>query len=400
MLIEPGTFSKSPASWGLSADLCVLSGRKAHIKLSDGAWYLDTTSSLGQSLFAYDTEFMEYMAGRALWGNGFTLPHELEYRAAEKLGKLLQSRVPGWSKEEAIGVRFGKTGSDVTLAAVRVARAFTNRMPILTFKNHYHGWGETFIGRTDPALGCKADHSIYQHPWGEPISKYPDNFFAAIIFEHPAEQPPVDWVRSLKRYCQKNDTLLIADEVVTGLRYSLGGVSEFYGYYPDLVCLGKSLSNGYSLSALAGKMDIMKMFAGNCPVFWSSTANGNQMDLAACNWVLDHYTVERCGEIWRLGTKLLIGLKELGYDCYGHGPRFVINHKSPIHGKYFIKRMFDHKILFNRPVMVNLAMTDEDVEKVIFAAETIKIELNTLSLDKLRVEAGTLPRQLFAGVKR
>lgn len=396
MLTEPGTFSKSPANWGLSSTLAATAGRGAAIRLNNDSWYLDMTSSLGQSLFAYDAGFLDYLAGWVLLGSSFTLPHELESRVAVKLASILGERVPGWN-DEKIGVRFGSSGSDVTLAAIRVARAFTKRMPILTFKDHYHGWGEAFIGRVEPALGCKTDYSIYQHSWGEPIDKYPDNFFAAIIFEQPGEAPPRNWLRSLRRYCLKNDTLLIADEVVTGLRYGLGGACEFYGYHPDLVCMGKALANGYRLSALVGKWDIMQMFTGDSPVFWSSTASGNALELAACDWVLSHYGVKECGELWRLGQKLLEGLFEIGYQVNGYPVRFVIAHKSLVHQAYFIKRMFDHKILFNRPVMVNLAMTNEDINSVLEAAGRIWKEMSTLPLPQLKALAEPLPRVLFRG---
>ena len=396
MLVEPGTFSKSPANWGLPDSLMATAGKGARIRLNDGFWYLDLTSSLGQNLFGYDVKFLEYVAGRVMFGSSFTLPHEYESRVAVKLASILKERVPGW-KDEKIGVRFGSSGSDATLAAIRVARAFTKRMPILTFKDHYHGWGEPFIGRTEPAHGCRTDYGIYQHTWGEPLDKYPDGFFAAIIFEQPGETPSRDWVRTLKRYCAKNDTLLIADEVVTGLRYGLGGASEFFGYHPDLVCMGKALANGYRLSALVGKYVIMAMFTGNSPVFWSSTSNGNALELAACDWVLSHYTLKECEKLWRLGSKLQKGLEDLGYKTSGHPVRFVVEHKSEIHKAYFIKRMFDQTILFNRPVMPNLAMEDDDIDWVLAAALHIKEE--NLSLSELRKAAGTLPRVLFRSAR-
>lgn len=399
MLVEPGTFSKSPAAWGLPADIEALAGRKAKIKLSDGHWYLDMTSSLGQNLFAYNLEFLEYMLGKGMYGTSFTLPHAIERVVADKLAAILKKNVPGW-KNEQIGVRFGNAGSDVIAAAVRVARAYTGRMPILTFKNHYHGWHDMFIGRTDPAHGCYVDQNIYQAQWGRPIDTYPDDFFAAIIFEHPAEAPNRVWVRFLERYCDKNNTLLIVDEVVTGLRYGLGGISEFYGYKPDLYCMGKALANGFRLSALAGEYEIMKLFTGNSPVFWSSTPNGNALDLFACQWVLDHYNKERCGQLWKLGHMLITGLKDIGYKVFGHPVRFVLEWDDEYKQAVFIKKMYKCKILFNRPVMVNLAMTEQDIERVLIAAKNTYDEISIMNKEQLVDAAGELPRQLFREARR
>lgn len=393
MLIEPGTFSKSPRAWGLPADVRAVSGRGPYVKLSDGHFYLDTTSSLGQSLFGYDIRFLEYLCSKVLFGSAFTLAHEIEYKVADKLAAMLADHVPGWKN---IGVRFGSAGSDVTSAAVRVARAYTGRMPILTFQSHYHGWHETFIGRTAPAYGCHIDQTIYQQPWGNPLNKYPDNYFAAIIFEHPSERPPRDFVRKLKQYCDQNNTLLIVDEVVTGFRYGLGGISKFYDFYPDLVCLGKALANGYRLSALAGDYEVMKLFTGDSPVFWSSTPSGNALELYACDWVLDHYGPHQVSELWRLGHKLIEGLYENDFSLYGHPVRFVFEWKNDLLEAAFIKEMFKRKILVNRPVMVNLAMTDADIDRFILEATRAKNYL----LSQPEIAAGELPRKLFRGVKR
>ena len=421
-LICAGTFSKDPMAWGFSPDTYIKAGRGPYILLNDDTWVLDLTSSLGQNLLGYGGDFADYVAQQVKQGIGFTLPHYLEHEAADRLADMLGNRVPGWSPN-TIGVRFGKSGSDVTTAAVRLARAVTKKGWIFCFKNHYHGWGDTFIARTDPAWGLPNAFEISK---GDEISRlewaavndidwqdfdflskdFAQNDIAAIIFEQPAFDPDPGWYPFLRKWCDDNGALLIADEVVTGLRYAPGGASEKYGIQPDLICMGKALGNGAAVSALIGRREYMEWFARTDPVFWSSTTNGNANDLAAANFVLTEWHdngEKNVARLWTLGDKLIEGCREAlqqidGWTIEGHGARSVFGFPDLEEQAFFIHGMRRNGVLANRPNFPNLAMSGGQVNVMLAAVQDVVEERAGLSMAEVeKMVTGKLPRVLFKG---
>src|SRR3990167_170949 len=157
-LANVGTFSKHPKSWGFEHDLRVISGNGSRLVLSDGKEYLDWVSGLGSNLLGYNhPEFIRRVEDQLHRGAGYSLPSFLEDLVADKLTSLLGYMVEGW-KPDTISVRFGKTGSDATSMAVRLARAAMGRDVII--QAGYAGWGSDFIAATPPALGiprCQKD---------------------------------------------------------------------------------------------------------------------------------------------------------------------------------------------------------------------------------------------------
>ncbi|MHA2068831.1 MAG: aminotransferase class III-fold pyridoxal phosphate-dependent enzyme, partial [Candidatus Thorarchaeota archaeon] len=262
MLSEPGTFSKNPTTWGYEEDLRVVSADNVDLTLSDDQTYL-TWTFLGSSLLGYRSINLPLVQTACF-------PYYLEDQVAEKIVSVIGSRVPGW-KNEKLAVRFGLSGSDATTMAIRLARAVTGRSVVVCFKGHYHGWGDWSIARTTPAYGIPEYHyltkpystsswaRVKEIEWGDPQDLweatsriYTMDEVAAVTFEHPLEAASAEWYSALREACDKSGALLIADEVVTGLRYATGGACEFYGIVPDLICLGKGLGNGHPISALVG----------------------------------------------------------------------------------------------------------------------------------------------------
>lgn len=402
MLVKAGTFSKDKSAWGL--DLFLKQANGAKVLCNDDVWRTDWTSSLGQNLLGQGEEFGEYLARQVQAGVCGTLPFWLEYEVAAKLSTLLMANVPGWG-EETKGVRFGKTGTDATNAAVRLARAVTGRDIIVTFKSHYHGWGEWSIARTPPALGIGGNATggaalcqrVVEVEWENELQLNHKCGYgvAAVIFEHPPYEPKTGWPEFLRSWCDRNGALLIADEVVTGLRYGMGGACGLYGYEPDLICMGKALGNGMPISALIGQLDYMQWFAKKEPVFWSSTANGNPVDLAAANFVLEVWDQRKADILWSKGRLLIEKLREAGVTVNYHQPRSVIEFETPAQRGYFIKAMAKRYHLVNRPNLPNLAICDSDIADLGRAAGEVMQEMAALDPAELSRLAQPLPVVLF-----
>jgi len=107
------------------------------------------------------------------------------------------------------------------------------------------------------------------------------------------------------------------DEIVTGLRYAIGGVSELYAIQPDLICLGKALGNGLPISVLAGRQEYLNWFNRIDPVFCSSTFWGESIGLAAAQSVLEQWDKDKVDYLWQIGNRLIVGLIKSAWNVIG-----------------------------------------------------------------------------------
>ena len=205
----------------------------------------------------------------------FSLPSKLETILSEKLIEIIPC---------AEMVRFGKNGSDVTTAAIRIARAFTGKNLIAA--SGYHGWHDWYIGSSTRDLGVpKATKNLTKKFIFNDIEslkvllkKYPSKF-AAVILE-PAGLIPTNksFLKDVRQICNKEKILLIYDEVISGFRIDIGGAQSVFGVLPDIACFGKGMANGYPLSALVGKKEVMQLMQD---IFFSTTFGGDTISLAA-----------------------------------------------------------------------------------------------------------------------
>jgi len=399
------TFSKDPAFWG--ADFhprAIISGRGAYVWGDDAEKYLDWVSALGANLLGYgNAEYTERVARQVKLGAGFSLPSVLEAQVAEKLAYVLGEHVPGWSPEN-VGIRFGKTGTDATTMAVRLARAATGRNIIAS--SGYHGWADMFVSVTPPAWGVVPGQSIVDFPFGDIVAL--EGAFrdyagvAAVILEQPMQDPASGYYAALRRLCDQHGVLLIIDEVVTWPRYGLGGACERYGIEPDIVCLGKGLGNGIAISCIAGRRELFDWFGRDDPVFVSSTHFGEALGLAAADAVLDLFGEEQVAQLWRIGETLMAGLRQsfgypndAGVDVTGHPPRSLNQFTSKAARAYFIIGMRDRGVLINRPNLPNLAHTEAGVVLTAKAAAEVMAEMRHIDVEETM--RGRLPRVLFEG---
>jgi glutamate-1-semialdehyde aminotransferase len=393
-LSYPGTFSKSPLAWGFEENLSIESAWGANVRLSDGREYLDWVSGLGSNLLGYG-ELSGVLGQHIINGGGsLSLPHTLEHSVAKKLVDKVGRRV--WGNAEELSVRWAKTGSDVTTMAIRLARAATGRVQIIAFENHYHGWGDWTICRSEPAHGILTNlkFGIQELPWNNEL--YAIQNPACIILEQPLEPPKPGYYQDLREFCDDNNCLLIIDEIVTGLRYGVGGVCEKYGVEPDLICMGKALGNGLPISALIGKKEYMDWFNRNDPVFCSSTFWGESLGLAAANAVLDQFDDESVEYLQHIGGALMRGLQSVGWQVIGDSVRSLMQFEDEYEQAFFIQRMRENGILMNRPNFPSLAHTSKDVETTVLAAERIRSEYMAISkADVIKEMENKMPRVLF-----
>ncbi len=277
------TFSKSITQYPLGVSPYFVSHAKGS-KLwdIDGNEYIDFVNALCSVTLGYaDPDVNAAVAEQLGKGTIFSLSHPLEAEVAE----LLREMVPS-----AEMTRFGKNGSDATSGAIRAARAFTGRDHVLTCG--YHGWQDWYIGATARNKGVPEATRALTHAF--PYNDLPaleaklselEGRVAAIILEPMNTTAPAPgFLEGLKERAHKAGALLVFDETITGFRYANGGAQELFGVKPDLTTLGKGIANGFPVSAVCGRKDVMMEME---EVFFSFTMGGETMSLAAAKATLE-----------------------------------------------------------------------------------------------------------------
>jgi len=246
---------------------------------------------------------------QSLKGNNFVRPAAIEAEAAEELLDLLPF---------ADMVKFGKNGSDTTSAAVKLARAYTGRDLIAMCGDHpFFSVDDWFISTTPMSAGIpNLLHKFIKKfryndldSLGKLFDKHP-NKIACIIMEPEKNDPPENqFLHKARELCHKNGVIFILDEMITGFRWHIGGGQRYHNIEPDLSTFGKALGNGFSVSALAGKREIMQLGGFNHSkerVFTLSLTHGAETPgLAASIATLKVYKQENVIEtLWALGSKL------------------------------------------------------------------------------------------------
>ena len=282
------TFSKSRTQYPVGiSPLFMQKAKGCHTWDIDGNKYIDLVSSLASVTLGYQNPVVNSAVRKQLRkGTIFSLPGKLEYDVAEKIVDLVPS---------AESVRFGKNGSDATSAAIRIARAFTGRKIVAVCG--YHGWQDWFIGSTSRNKGVPKEISDLTKTFAfndlqslnEVFTSNPGNVAAVILEPMNSTWPIEGFLSETRRMCSENGTILIFDETITGFRFAKGGAQELFNVIPDLTTLGKGLANGFPLSAVVGKREIMGEMS---EIFFSGTFGGELLSLAAANEVLRMYQQE------------------------------------------------------------------------------------------------------------
>lgn len=277
------TFSKAPAQFVQGVSPVFLQrGEGCRVWDVDGNEYIDYIQGLLPNILGYGHREVNAAAGsQAAEGHSFSLPHPLEVMLAERLVEMIPC---------AEKVRFGRNGSDATSGAVRVARAFTNRERVAC--SGYHGWQDWYIGSTTRNQGVPKAVCDLTHPFTynnleslEKILQAHPNEFAAVILEPVNFTPPAPgFLQGVKDLARKHGAVLIFDEICSGFHLGVGGAQKRFGVTPDLATFGKAMGNGFAISAVLGRADIMDVFED---VFFSFTFAGEVSAMAAAMKVLD-----------------------------------------------------------------------------------------------------------------
>jgi glutamate-1-semialdehyde aminotransferase/spore coat polysaccharide biosynthesis protein SpsF (cytidylyltransferase family) len=302
------TFSKSKTQYpqGVSP-FFIEKGKGSHVWDVDQNEYIDFSNSLCAVNLGYcDPDVDATVSAQLKNGVIFTLPHILEMQVAEKIVEMVPC---------AELVRFGKNGSDATTGAIRLARAYTNREHVGVCG--YHGWQDWYIGTTARNKGVPKATQALSHPFTfndiesakKIFSDFPDQIAALILEPMNVTPPTPGYLEALKELTHKNGALLIFDETITGFRYANGGAQELFGVTPDLATFGKGMANGFPISAVAGKKEVMKLME---EIFFSFTFGGETLSLAAALATMTKLQKEPVIEtIYKQGTKILKGVNEL-----------------------------------------------------------------------------------------
>jgi len=363
----------------------------------DGNRYVDFVNSLASVTLGYnDPDVTKAVETQLKKGVIFSLSHELEFLVAEKIVEMVPC---------AEMVRFGKNGSDATAGAVRLARAFTKRDHILVCG--YHGWQDWYIGSTTRDLGVPQAVKELTHKFAYNDIKSLELKFqelqgrvAAVILEPVNVTPPQNnFLANVKELTHKNGAVLIFDETITGFRYANGGAQEFLNVIPDLASFGKGLANGYPVSAIAGKADIMKLME---EIFFSFTFGGETLSLAASYAVLTKLQQQPViKRLFDTGTKVISKLQDTikaaglddvfsisGYPVWS----FLIIKDTPQYSSWELKTFLQQEMFANGVFMIgthniSFAHSDDDVKKLIDTYrgyfEKVKIAMKNNNLKEM-----------------
>ena len=286
------------------------SGAGAYVTDVDGTRYLDMLLGYGPMILGHCCEEVD-RAVRERQRAGFclNLPQPELVELAEKLVAVMP---------EAEQALFFKTGSDATSAAIRLARVHTGREKIL--RCGYHGWHDWCLAG-DPGVPRAVTDSVFEFTYNDPdqlrdLLLANRGEVAAIIltpvghiFDAQIESPAPEFLQTVKALSTEHDTVLIFDEVRTGFRLAPGGAQELLGVTPDLTALGKAMSNGYAISALVGRRELMM---ASRSTFISSTYFPSGLAMAAAIATLDVLLRENvCDYIRRVGEQLSAGLANI-----------------------------------------------------------------------------------------
>lgn len=329
----------------------------------EGREYIDMLCGLGAISLGYGVH-------RQSAGVLFSLPHVVEIDAAEAV---LQHVAP-WASH----VRFVKTGSEATHAAYRIAKAETGRNEVLVGDWAYHGWHEwcsdvTRLHRF--AHGEDLDYlghdGIFHSERGsEHVAVEYDRIAAVFVEPHRWEPISVEWLRSVRAFCDKIGALLVFDEMIYGGRWALGGATEYFGVKPDLACYGKAIGNGAPIACIVGR-DALKDHGE----IVSGTYSGEAGSLGCVLETLRTYTSEPVIEtLWKRGRQLRRGIAEALADhpigvIEGAPVHQRIKFTKPEHGKQFAAGMARRGVLYH-PDCINVCFshTEAQIERVIEAA--------------------------------
>ncbi len=290
---------------------------------ADGNSYIDYVLSWGPLILGHvHADVTSAVLNQVRKGASFGTPTESELRLAEEIHRSMPS---------IDVVRFVNSGTEATMSALRLARAFTSRTKVVKFEGCYHGHADQFLtmagsglatldlasssGVPDGVISCSITLPFNDVASVEKVLANDGADVAAIIVEPVAGNmgvipPEKGFLSGLRKLANENGSLLIFDEVISGFRVSRGGAQELFGVSPDITCLGKVIGGGFPVGAYGGRKEIMRLVAPEGPVYQAGTLSGNPVAMVAGLATLDHLTGRAYATLEQLSHSLEEGLAD------------------------------------------------------------------------------------------
>lgn len=395
--------------------LFIKSAKGPYIYDEDDNRYIELINSWGPMILGHANELIEKAVADAIQHSfSFGAPTRKEVEMAERIVGM----VPSVEK-----VRMVNSGTEATMSAVRVARGFTGRDKIIKFAGCYHGHGDSFLiaagsgaithGTPDsPGVPEGVARDTLTAPYNdlEAVKKLVDanpGQVATIIIEPVVGNmgcvlPEPGFLEGLRNLCDKEDIILIFDEVMTGFRLSKGGAQERFGVIPDMTTLGKIIGGGMPVGAYGGREDIMNYVSPAGPVYQAGTLSGNPIAMAAGLAMLDYLNDHQ--EVYlnldQAGVKLAQGFRSsmeklgLNYTVNQIGSMYTLffteqpvkdfpaarSCNMELYGKYF-HAMLNRGVYLGasqyESMFLSTALEDRHLERIIQANEDSLREIMT-----------------------
>ena len=308
----------------------VKEGQGSHFRDLDGNDYIDHNLCFGALMAGHcHPAVMKAVEARLKLGTMFGMPHDMEWQLAEEICQRYPVEM----------VRFGSSGTEATMHAIRLARAATGRDKVIKFEGAYHGLHDTALVSVKPHApefgDVNAPNSV---PGGlgvpqaslanVPVATFNDlNSVERRFKENPGQvaavilepilmnvgmcMPQPGFLEGLRQLCDKHGALLIFDEVKTGAKLAWGGASEYFGVRPDLTCLAKSIGGGFPLAAFGASGAVMDLISQH-KVFHGGTYNTNPVSMAAgLATFREVLTRENYAHVDKLSKKLTEGYRKI-----------------------------------------------------------------------------------------
>ena len=303
--------------------LFVASAKGSKFKTVDGQEYLDYCMAYGALIDGHaQAEVIDAVEEALEKGSIYGQPTEMEVELAELIASLMPSIQM---------VRLVNSGTEATMHAIRLARAFSGKKKVLKFEGGFHGSHDSVLvkaGSGATLLGSPSSEGVPSDVAKNTlVSRFNDEKIAGkVIRDHSSELaavivepvlgnigpvlPKPGFLETLRKITLENEVLLIFDEVITGFRLSIGGAQEYYKIRPDLTILGKILGGGLPISAFGGRRDVMEKLAPIGPVYQAGTYSGNPVSVSASLAILQslkkragqlYSRLEKMGDVMRRG---------------------------------------------------------------------------------------------------
>ena len=316
---------------------------------ADGNEYIDYVGSWGPLIVGHaHPDVVAAIKKTAERGTSYGAPTELEVEMAQTIVEMVPSIEM---------VRMVNSGTEATMSAIRLARAYTGREKLIKFDGCYHGHADSLLvsaGSGPATLGIPGSpgvpRDLAQHtislPYNnlealvEAFGKFGPEIAAVIVEPVPGNMgviiPDMAFLKGLRDVTHDQGAILIFDEVISGFGVAPGGAQELYGIMPDLTCLGKIIGGGLPVGAYGGKKEIMAKMAPEGNVYQAGTLSGNPLAMAAGLATLN---LLRHGNIYKKlemkGNKLFSGLQAAAQEA---GVSIVVNHLGSMGSLFFTEK--------------------------------------------------------------